>query len=120
MRFLADVGVSIHTVVWLRQHGHDALHLSEEGLHRLPDVEILEMARSQNRVLLTMDLDFGYLLAISKTVLPSVIIFRLADARSATLNRRLEDVLQCCAEELQTGAVISVTDRIARVRQLPI
>jgi len=32
MRFLADMGVSIQVVEWLREQRHEALHLREEGL----------------------------------------------------------------------------------------
>jgi len=46
MRFLADMGVDIRIVQWLRQTGHDALHLRDEGLHRIPNGEIfLELIR---------------------------------------------------------------------------
>ena len=32
MKFLADMGISPVTVAWLNQQGHDAKHLSGEGL----------------------------------------------------------------------------------------
>jgi len=70
-------------VGWLRSQGHDAIHLHEEGLDRLTDPEILEKARWEGRVLLTHDLDFSQLLALSKAASPSVIVFRLADMRPA-------------------------------------
>lgn len=41
MRFLADMGISQRTIEWLRRQGHEALHLREEHLERLPDEEIL-------------------------------------------------------------------------------
>jgi predicted nuclease of predicted toxin-antitoxin system len=41
MKFLADMGISPDTVVWLRSLSHDAVHLHEQGLDRLPDSEIL-------------------------------------------------------------------------------
>ncbi|MGA3124738.1 MAG: DUF5615 family PIN-like protein [Polyangiaceae bacterium] len=34
MRFLADMGVSPRVVHWLHEHGHDAVHLRDQGLHR--------------------------------------------------------------------------------------
>ncbi len=34
--FLADMGVAFRVVELLRAEGHDALHLGEEQLHRLP------------------------------------------------------------------------------------
>ena len=40
MRFLADMGVSQRIVAWLNQQGHDAMHLRDEGLQRLPDEDI--------------------------------------------------------------------------------
>jgi predicted nuclease of predicted toxin-antitoxin system len=49
MRFLADMGVDIRVVNWLRQRGHDAKHLRDEGLHRIPNGEIFAKAISENR-----------------------------------------------------------------------
>jgi hypothetical protein len=37
MRFLGDMGISILTIKWLREIGNDALHLTEDRLHRFPD-----------------------------------------------------------------------------------
>jgi len=31
------MGISMRTVAWLRQRGHDVVHLREEKLHRLSD-----------------------------------------------------------------------------------
>lgn len=42
MRFLANMGISPVTVAFLRQAGHDAVHLHEEGLHTLPDSQVLD------------------------------------------------------------------------------
>jgi predicted nuclease of predicted toxin-antitoxin system len=120
VKFLADMGISLFTVKWLRSSGHDAIHLRDERLQRLPDSEILIKARKEERVLLTMDLDFGMLLAINKNQFPSVILFRLSDERSEIVNERLEPVLAQCAEVLKTGAIISVNDETFRVRALPL
>lgn len=120
MRFLADMGISQYTVSWLKEQGHDAIHLREEGLHRLPDSEVLKKAFNEERILLTMDLDFGYLVAISKELLPGVIIFRLSDERSEMVNNKLAEVLLRCSEDIQTGVVVSVSDKSIRIRKLPV
>ena len=44
MRFLADMGVSQQVVVWLHTKGHEAVHLRDEGLQRLPNGEIFHKA----------------------------------------------------------------------------
>lgn len=77
MKFLADMGISPKTVEFLNDSGHDAIHLHDQNLDKLPDSKILEKARGENRILLTNDLDFGELVAASSGNLPSVVIFRL-------------------------------------------
>ncbi len=57
MRFLADAGVAGRVVNWLRERGHDAVHLREQSLGRLPDSEVFAKASAEKRVLLTFDLD---------------------------------------------------------------
>ena len=59
MRFLADMGVSLQVVAWLREQGHEATHLRDEGLQRLVDQEVFAKAGVETRILLTFDLDFG-------------------------------------------------------------
>jgi len=83
MKFLADMGISPRVITALRERGHEAIHLQEQGLGKMSDGDILAKARVEGRVLLTHDLDFGELLAASGGVLPSVIIFRLNDMRAA-------------------------------------
>ncbi len=65
MKFLVDMGISLRTVSWLRSDGYDVVHLRDEGLQRLPDNEILIKARTEGRILLTIDLDFAQLLVLA-------------------------------------------------------
>ena len=71
------MGISMKTVIWLRQIGYEATHLFEEELNMLDDSSILEKAKNERSVLLTCDLDFGQLLSLNNDSKPSVIIFRL-------------------------------------------
>jgi predicted nuclease of predicted toxin-antitoxin system len=120
MKFLADVGVSLNTVRALRELGHDAVHLREQELQRLPDPEILKKAAAEDRILLTFDLDFGDLLALGIKKSPSVVIFRLHDETPASVNPRLLEVLNDRRTDLERGALIVVEDNRYRMRRLPI
>ena len=120
MRFLADMGISPRTVEFLTGLGHDATHLSTQGLNRMPDPEILRKARDESRVLLAHDLDFGELMAASGARLPSVIIFRLRNMRPDLVNLRLRHVIADIQDELETGAIVSVSEQHVRTRKLPI
>ena len=63
MRFLADAGVSPDTVAFLTRLGHDAIHVRALDMHRAQDRELVDYARSEGRVIVTFDLDFGDILA---------------------------------------------------------
>jgi predicted nuclease of predicted toxin-antitoxin system len=114
------MGVSITTVQALRAAAHGAVHLREEGLIRLPDSEIVAKAAQEQRIVLTFDLDFGDILAAARTDTPSVIIFRLGDQTPASVNPRLFRVIDDCAGELASGAIVIVEEQRYRVRRLPI
>jgi predicted nuclease of predicted toxin-antitoxin system len=120
MRFLADMGVSQQVVVWLRSKGHEAVHLNDEGLHRLPNGEIFQKAAREQRIVLTFDLDFGEIVAGSGVQIVSVILFRLRNTRNDFVIGRLETVLDSCSHELTNGAIVIVEDGRHRVRKLPI
>lgn len=120
LKFLADMGISRKTIQWLRDNGYDAVHLLDQGLERMPDKEIMIKAKNENRVVLTMDLDFGFLLAVSGENVPSVIIFRLSNETSEVVNKRLKEALSRYYKDLETGAILSVGDRSIRIRRLPI
>jgi predicted nuclease of predicted toxin-antitoxin system len=120
MRFLGDMGISPRTIALLREQRYDAIHLVEQNLERMEDPHILEKARQEERILLTVDLDFAQLLAISGDSLPSVILFRLGNVSREVVNNRLMLVLNDYASDLKTGAIISVNDVSIRLRYLPI
>jgi predicted nuclease of predicted toxin-antitoxin system len=120
MRFLADMGVDIRVVRWLRENGHDAKHLRDEGLHRIPNGEIFVKAISENRVIVTFDLDFGEIVALSQGEKASVILFRLHDTRTPHLIQRLAVVLADATEALEQGAVVVVEESRHRIRYLPL
>ncbi|MBM4308468.1 MAG: hypothetical protein FJ123_17205 [Deltaproteobacteria bacterium] len=119
MRFLADMGVNIKVVEWLRNNGHDAKHLREEGLHRMPNGEIFTKALLENRIIITFDLDFGEIVALSKGKKASVVLFRLHNTRTSHLIRRLSIVLEDSANALEEGAVVVIEESRHRVRHLP-
>lgn len=114
------MGISPLVAQRLRQHGHDAVHLRDQGLKTLPDDEVLEKARTEGRILLTMDLDFGQLMASSQGSLPTVVTFRLDDESADNVSRRLSAVLAHHTQDLEKGALLSVSEWAIRVRDLPL
>jgi predicted nuclease of predicted toxin-antitoxin system len=114
------MGVALRVVQWLTDAGHDARHLREEGLHRLPDSEVFAKAIAEQRIVLTFDLDFGEILALSAGRSVSVILFRLRNTRTPHVIDRLATVLRHCGKALEQGAIVVVEESRHRVRRLPL
>lgn len=76
MKLLIDMNLSPEWVDVLRSNGYEAQHWSTVGDPRAPDYVIMEWARATGSIVLTHDLDFGALLAITSAVGPSVIQVR--------------------------------------------
>jgi predicted nuclease of predicted toxin-antitoxin system len=64
-RLLLDQGLAPRAAVILRADGFDALHVVEVGLECADDLLILETARAEGRVCVTLDHDFHSYLAMS-------------------------------------------------------
>jgi predicted nuclease of predicted toxin-antitoxin system len=119
MNFLADMGVSMTTALALRRLGH-VTHLREQGLMRMEDPDIVDKARSEGRIVLTFDIDFGEIMALSQTASPSVVLFRMRNQTPQVVTPRLLQVLQESQAQLSAGAFVTVEDHGYRLRRLPI
>lgn len=119
MRFLVDANLSPRVAEWLRNKGHEAVHVFDIGLNQASDRQILEQAASRRQILLTSDLDFGEILARSSGH-ASVLVLRLRSTATAHVTGRLEVALAQAATALQDAAVVIVGEASLRVRRLPL
>ena len=75
-RVLLDQGLAPYAAQILCERGFDAVHVSDIGLDRAEDALILERARQDARVCITMDHDFHAHLALAGQSGPSVLFLR--------------------------------------------
>ncbi|MCL1493988.1 MAG: DUF5615 family PIN-like protein [Pseudanabaena sp. Salubria-1] len=120
IRLLADVHISPKTVADLQKQGYKIMRSSEFLPANAPDINILEFARTENWVVLTQDLDFSMLVALSRYSQPSLITLRLSSAKPDIVTQKLLDVLPQIEEALQEGSAITIQDESIRIRKLPV
>jgi predicted nuclease of predicted toxin-antitoxin system len=102
MRFKIDENLHDDVADALRTHGHDAQTVFEEGLCGHADAEIIEAARREGRVLLTLDLDFGNIREYPPEDCRGLIVLRVADQSRRHVLRvmdRIIAVLDCAPLE---------------------
>ena len=118
MNFLVDMPVSYQLAAWLNKNGHHAVHASEIGLHMAKDKDLAELAKKQNRVIITAGLDFPQLLALSHAADPGIILFRGGSYNDQEMLSLLKRVLERQPAEKLLHA-ITVVDK-TRIRRCPL
>jgi predicted nuclease of predicted toxin-antitoxin system len=119
--FLADINISPQTVEALKQQGWDITRVSTFLPPRSPDTVILDHAYQGNFVIVTQDLDFSTLVALSGKSRPSLITLRLSRSDPETMTLKLLDLtLYPLDQMLSEGVAITIEDSGARFRKLPI
>lgn len=120
MRVLLDQGLAPSTAALLRTNGWDAVHVSELGMERAEDTEILTLARNTERICITLDHDFHAHLALTQSGSPSVILLRVQGLDRNGQAALIRTVCEMCADALTTGAAVSADQDTIRIRRLPL
>ena len=120
MKVLLDQGLPRSSAELLRHAGIDAVHTGECGLARATDSTILDVARQQDRVVVTLDSDFHALLALSGADAPSAIRIRVEGLRAEAAAELIQKVLVLCRDDVAKGCLASVQEDRIRLRRLPI
>ena len=116
---LVDMNLSPDWIPLLLGHGWPAAHWSTIGDPRASDQEIMAWASSHKYVVLTHDLDFGTMLALSHAMGPSVIQVRGQDVLPDHMGPLLVAALRQHEADLAAGAIVVVDEKRSRVRILP-
>ena len=120
MRIFADVHISPITVQHLNNIGHDVVRSDSVLPNNAPDSEIAMRTMTDERAVLTQDLGFSAMIALTDATRPSIITLRLSDSRVEVVNRILDAVLPALEEPISAGAIVTVGDERVRIRELPI
>ncbi len=117
MRILADENLSGDAVAELRRRGHDVLWVRTE-MPGVPDSEVLRRAQAEQRIVVTLDKDFGDLAFHAR--LPAtcgIVLLRISLPPTAETVNRIVSLLESRTD--WTGHFTTITDQRVRMRPLP-
>jgi predicted nuclease of predicted toxin-antitoxin system len=115
MKFVVDESTGDSVAAELRRLGHDVLSI-QEAFSGLDDPPILNIAVTEDRIVVTNDKDFGELVYRSGLPHAGVILFRLDDESAGNRVRMMREVLQRCGNQLKDNFVVA-TERKIRIRR---
>ena len=92
LKFLVDVGVGRKVEDYLLEKGYDIKAVRSID-QRMPDQEIIRLAISERRIVITMDKDFGELVYHSGLNHSGILLLRLEDASGVEKQRVISEIL---------------------------
>jgi predicted nuclease of predicted toxin-antitoxin system len=117
LRFLADESCDFAVVRALRGEGYDVLAVSEVT-RRSDDSELIAQAAQEQRIFLTEDKDFGWLVFVSRANSPGVILVRFPGNARKALAQTVRQLVQEHGEEL-SGCFTVVQPGYIRITRKP-
>ena len=118
MKLCANENIPGDCVDALRQSGHDVFWIRESA-RGSPDNEVLAIAQSEKRLLITFDKDFGELVyRQGSAASDGVVLFRLRKTSPHFIAKRVTQILESRSD--WAGHFSVVDEHSVRIRHLPV
>jgi predicted nuclease of predicted toxin-antitoxin system len=119
MRFLIDENLGLSYAKSLRAMGYEAAHVSEVNLTSTIDEDIVAYAINNDFIIITFDLDFTRIVALSQKVFPSIITFRMGEITVGEFEIQIIQYLPDLKEVILQGALVTIDNNGMRIKKLP-
>ena len=116
MRLKLDENLSRHLKPLLTRFGHDVVTAADENLLSCSDTEIAAAALREERMLLTLDVEFADLRKYSPGSHPGIILFRPPSFGPLSVNKFIADFVNSADLSRLTSCVAIVDPVNVRIR----
>ena len=116
MRFLVDRCAGRRLAEWLRNNGHDVIEARTLGADP-GDKALLELAESTDRILITIDTDFGQLIYLRDISHAGLV--RLPDVPAEQRIALVAEVIERHRQALEDRAVVTIRGERIRISHPP-
>ena len=120
LTLLLDQGIPADAASLLRGLGYPCWHVSELGMQKAQDENILALALERSAVVITLDADFHALVAVRGLRRPSVVRLRRQGCRAETVVEILNGVLFRYGPQLEEGCLVSIREHRTTFHRLPV
>ncbi len=116
MIFKTDENVPRAIVEILRRRNYDAYSVGEQHLNGFPDDEVARICRSEDRIIITLDLDFSDIRTYSPSDYSGIIVLRPHHQAITCLESMVDRVLDALKSQTINGRLWIVDDYRIRMR----
>ncbi len=116
-RFKVDENLHDDVAAYLVAAGHDADTVWDEGLRGCDDMTLSRHCVAEDRVLVTLDLDFADIRSFPPAAHRGLIVIRASDQSRRNLLAIMANILDVLSRELVVGKLSIATEVGIRMRQ---
>jgi len=116
MRFKIDENLPVELVAMLRNGGHDAMSVTEQGLGGAMDEQVAERCIDEDRAIVSLDLDFADIRRYPPSIHRGLIVLRLADQQKRIITSVFTRVISLIGVEPLVGRLWIVDEAQVRIR----
>jgi predicted nuclease of predicted toxin-antitoxin system len=120
MKFLVDMNLSPRWIEVLNKAGFQAIHWSTAGKVTATDHEIAALAAKNDYIVVTHDLDFGAILAVTHGRKPSDVQIRADNITADAIGEKVIAAHLQMEKPLKAGALLTIDTNRNRMRLLPL
>jgi predicted nuclease of predicted toxin-antitoxin system len=117
VRVKVDENLARSHVTLLEDAGHDAESVFDEGLSGLQDADLWARVTEEDRLFITLDLDFSDIRRFPPGTHPGILLLRPRTASREAVRTVLRRVLRTYSLEELKGCLVVASDHHTRVRR---
>ncbi|MFO7882516.1 MAG: DUF5615 family PIN-like protein [Kosmotogaceae bacterium] len=117
MKFKIDENLPSICAELLNEKGYNAETVIQESLQGCSDQTLIGICQSENRILITLDLDFSDIRNYPPGSNPGIIVLRLADQSITTTQSAISKLIPFFSKELPSNKLWIADESKIRIRE---
>jgi predicted nuclease of predicted toxin-antitoxin system len=117
MRFKIDENLPLEVKVFLEENGHDALTVHDQGMRGCSDDILHRICMKEDRILLTLDLDFADIRTYLPGTAPGIIVIRTMRQDKPYVLQLVSSIMELMKTEQVHGKLWIVEQDKLRIRE---
>jgi predicted nuclease of predicted toxin-antitoxin system len=117
MRLKLDENIDARLAVLLRQAGHEAATVRDQGLHGTADPALYDHCAAEDHVLVTLDLDFSNVLRYPPESTPGLVVLRGPNNLLPTVRILIQTLIDALTREIPSGQLWIVEPGRVRIHE---
>ncbi len=116
MQFKIDENLPIELAELLSGAGHDAKTVNDQGLQGKTDLVLMERCDNENRIIVTLDMDFSDIRAYPPQHHKGIVVLRIVSQSRKHVLKVFQSILPLIGQEPIAGRLWIVEESMVRIR----